>query len=85
MNRFLWGVEGVKDGGGKDELALGGVCVRVPPRELGMRGSETPAGYAVGMLSSNISDRNSVENVRFASSATQISSCNSLDFFIILF
>lgn len=66
MKRFLCGVEGVRFAVGKEEDALGGVAPRNPPTR---ESPDTPGGNAVGIVSSNISERNNDENVRFASSA----------------
>lgn len=76
MNRFLCGVEGVKEAGKGVLEALGGVCDRVGSLivvecEDGRRlwSGERFGGVACGIVESNNSERSRVENVRFASSA----------------
>lgn len=76
MKRFLWGVEGVREGGtGEAEPLFGGVCDRVPSLVLmcddgGKTFSGDRAGVVVcGTDPSKSSARSKVEKVRFASSA----------------
>lgn len=78
MNRFLWGVDGVRllVGREDDEKLVGGV--------LDLEGSFTVVewvdvtsgdrvgGVGWGIVVSNNSDRRRVENVRLASSATPL-------------
>ena len=81
MKRFLWGVDGVRLAGGKEEDTLvGGVrdldgslkvveCV-----EVGKVGSgDKFGGVGCGIVVSKSSERNNVEKVRFASSAAELS------------
>lgn len=73
LKRFLWGVEGVRLGGGRDEEEprVGGVCL-VKLVECVKTGSgEKFGGVGCGTVLSKSSERNSAENVRFASSATK--------------
>jgi hypothetical protein len=79
VNRFLWGVEGVKEEGNDEFVGgLGGVCERVgslmvvacDEGRIEVSGDKF-GGVGCGIVVSNISARNSVENVRFASSATK--------------
>lgn len=58
--RFLWGVEGVRLGPDRIEPLVGGVFDLEP-------GPSWDCGIACGTSSLNISDRSSVEYVRFAS------------------
>lgn len=76
-NRFLCGVEGVRDEGRDDEallLLFGGVCARVPSCVCDPDGTAALSGDKVegviwGTVSSKSSARSKVEKVLFASSA----------------
>jgi hypothetical protein len=74
-NRFLCGVEGVKEEGSEGGWLLGGVCdlvgswTRVEWLEPGaLPSGDRVVGVACGMVFSNSSDRSRVEKVRLASS-----------------
>lgn len=77
VKRFLWGVEGVRLAVGSDEedpltggVLLDGSLMVVECVEGGRVGSgDKVGGVGCGIVVSNSSDLNSVEKVRFASSA----------------
>ena len=76
LKRFLWGVEGVRLAGGRDEEEprVGGVCRVDSLRLVGcakVGSGEKFGGVGCGIVLSNSSERKRVENVRFASSATK--------------
>jgi len=76
VKRFLWGVEGVRLAGGREDedRLVGGVLdlegSLIVVEWVDIRSGDKLGGVGCGMVVSKSSDRRRVENVRFASSAT---------------